>query len=224
MARIESYIVPDTLYRYRKLRGDGKLDQVIGAITEAQLYCAPFTQLNDPMEGIYTATPEFRESDAHFQLRLAIRANKLGIGLCSFSEVNDNELMWAHYGDEFHGVCVAYDFSLLLRNLSNDVRFVRMSYSEEEPKATNTGHAVDLLARRSLSSKSYKWLYEREWRMFGEQGLNSYNDRSCVTAVYLGYRVSDRHRDKVRAAMEGLNIRVHQMTLKKYSIAFDEDE
>lgn len=222
MARIESYIQPATLYRYRKLSGPGKFEKEIGAIAQASLFCPTFDKLNDPMEGIYTATPAFRESDEHYQLRQEIRDNKLGIGLCSFSEVNDNELMWAHYGDEFRGMCIAYDFSHLLVNLSQNVSFVRMSYSEEEPKASNTRDAVDVLARRSLSSKSYKWLYEREWRMFGEQGLNSYDDPRCVTVVYLGYRVSGRHRDKVRDAMSDLKIPVHKMSLKKYSIAFEE--
>ncbi|MGY3034301.1 hypothetical protein ACVIIV_003471 [Bradyrhizobium sp. USDA 4354] len=34
--------------------------------------------------------------------------SKPKIGICCFSDTNDNELMWAHYAANYSGICVAY--------------------------------------------------------------------------------------------------------------------
>lgn len=43
------------------------------------------------------------------------------------------ELMWAHYANQFTGICVAYSLSRLLKSLLVDINFVRMYYDEMVP-------------------------------------------------------------------------------------------
>jgi Protein of unknown function (DUF2971) len=217
MAKIKSFIKPSRLYRYRSI---DKIDRELAAIQEGYLYCAPFEQLNDPMEGLFASSQRVRQSENYRDVRAAIVDQKAAVGICSFSEVNDNELMWAHYASQFKGICVGYNLSRLLNNLNEDAEFVRVYYNEDVPQVRHTSTPPRLLAKKILSCKYYRWLYEREWRLFSELGKLPYQDKSCATHVYLGSRMTETNRNKVVAALQGLPIHVSDMSVEKYSISF----
>lgn len=218
MGTIERYVQPPRLYRYRSLK---ELDRELEAIEERYLYCAAFGTLNDPMEGLFSTSRSLRETDSHRAIRSAVRDNKAHIGMCSFSEVHDHELMWAHYADQFRGICISYSLSKLLTALPEEVTFVRMFYNETEPTIHRTSDDPGQLAKMVLSYKNYRWLYEREWRMFARLGKAYYQDAGCVTRVYLGSRITDHDRDKIVSKLKHLNIKTSDMTIKKYSISFE---
>jgi hypothetical protein len=48
-----------------------------------------------------------------------------------------------------------------------------------------------------LSYKNYRWLYEREWRMFEPPGKARYGDKACVSRIYLGSRIDAGKRNKI---------------------------
>jgi|HubBroStandDraft_4_1064222.scaffolds.fasta_scaffold142864_2 hypothetical protein len=96
MANIDQ-VQPQRLYRYRSLK---KFERELEAIVEGYIYCAAYDTLNDPMEGVFRSSTAFRESEDYRQARANIVDNKTQIGLSSFSEVHDHELMWAHYADQ----------------------------------------------------------------------------------------------------------------------------
>ena len=94
MAEIAHYVEPRRLYRYRSLE---HIDRELLAIEEAYLFCSSYRELNDPMEGRYFSTKRLKSSNKYSAIRSEILFNKRQIGICSFSEVYNNELMWAHY-------------------------------------------------------------------------------------------------------------------------------
>jgi len=217
MATIERYVQPPRLYRYRSVE---ELDRELKAIEEQYLYCAAFGKLNDPMEGLFSTSRTVRESAKHRAIRASIRENKANLGMCSFSEVYDHELMWAHYADQFRGICISYSLPRLLSGLPKDVHFVRMFYNETEPTIHRTNDDPGQLAKMVLSYKSYKWLYEREWRMFAPLGKAYYRNIASVTRVYLGSRISDHDRNEILKKLKPLKIKVREMAIDKYSISF----
>lgn len=217
MATIESYIQPSTLYRYRPLK---HFDRELEAIKRAAVHCAPYSSMNDPMEGFYTSSKRLRESANYKSIRSLIADNKAMLGICSFSEIHNNELMWAHYADQFRGICVAYRFSSLLSNLGRGVEFIRLTYRENAPTVPSN-KKPEYLAKRVLSCKNYRWLYEREWRMFAVQGLVTYKRVKCVQCVYLGSRIDPDDSNRITVAMKALGIETRKMSLDKYSMGFD---
>ena len=219
MAKIESYVQPRRLYRYRST---AELERELDSIRKGYLYCSPFMNLNDPMEGLFTSSRLLRKSAKYRDIRNAIRGNKAQIGVCSFSEVCDHELMWAHYANKFTGICVAYSLSHLLKELGDDVSFVRMYYDETVPMVHRTSKDPHQLAKMVLSYKNYRWLYEREWRMFASLGEIYYRKIDCVTKVYLGARISDNDKEKIEKALAPLDITVKPMNIDKYIISFEE--
>jgi hypothetical protein len=218
MATIESYVQPPRLYRYRSLE---EFDRELQAIEEGYLYCAAYATLNDPMEGLFSSSQNLRESEDHRAIRASIADNKADLGMCSFSEVHNHELMWAHYADHFKGICISYSLSKLLKALPNGVNFVRMFYNETEPTIHRTDKDPVELAKMVLSYKNYRWLYEREWRMFAPLGKAYYRDTACVTRVYLGFRVTDAGRNRITHMLKRLKIKIRHMTIDKYSISFE---
>jgi hypothetical protein len=217
VASIKSYIQPATLYRYRPLKN---FDRDIESIKDASLHCAPFNTLNDPMEGFYTSSKRLRESERYSFLKRLIASNKALLGICSFSEVHNNELMWAHYADQYRGICIAYNFASLQSNLDHNVEFIRLSYSEKAP-TLHSKEDADFLAKRALSCKNYRWLYEREWRLLAPMENISYRKVRCVTCVYLGSRIQPEHSRRIIAEMKSLGIPTKRMLIDRYSMAFE---
>jgi len=216
LSKVNSYVQPATLYRYRSLE---KFDREISAIEDASLFLAPHSRLNDPMEGRFSVLERLRGGPKYESLIKKMGSAIEEIGICSFSETHDNEIMWAHYAQQFAGICVAYRFSKLLTNLNDSVEFIRLSYQDKAPTIPQS-KTPEYLAKRVLSCKSYRWLYEREWRAFGPQGQVEYKVTSGVQTVYLGAEISSTDKKKIIAAMKPLGIRCRLMSLEKYSITF----
>jgi hypothetical protein len=129
--------------------------------------------------------------------------------------------MWAHYADQFRGICIAYNFSTLRDGLADDITFARMFYNETVPTIRLSDQGPDELAKMVLSYKNYRWLYEREWRMFASLGKASYRPANCVTRVYLGSRIEDDDRLRIKNKLKRLKIKTSDMNINKYSISFE---
>jgi hypothetical protein len=129
--------------------------------------------------------------------------------------------MWAHYADNYSGICIEYDARTLLDGLPDHVRLVRLAYGDSPPTiaeadALNTTTA----ARKILSHKKLNWAYEREWRVLGRNGINEYGDERCVKAVYFGSRIDSVHRVEMIDALKDLHIAFFDMKVAGYEHKF----
>lgn len=198
------------------------------SIEHNYFWCAGFKNLNDPMEGKFSATTLARKHPRYDDAYQMITSGKSEVGLCAFSESNKNEVMWAHYADEFFGICISYNFKKLLNGLSDTCSFSRISYSEELPKMGKPVGDPNLSVRRIMSTKHHRWLYEREWRMFApQQGENYYRSSEkspVVAAVYLGFRMNSAMRDKIVQRMNSIGIRTYDMIVGDYVLKFKKIE
>jgi|HubBroStandDraft_6_1064221.scaffolds.fasta_scaffold322229_2 hypothetical protein len=217
LGEIKNYVKPRRLYRYRAIEN---LDRELESIEHAYLYCAPYKDMNDPMEGLYSSSKRLKMNSNYDRIRREILSSKRQVGVCSFSEIYNHELMWAHYASQFRGICISYDLFDLLKYLPADASFVRVFYNEEVPNVGLTKRSPDELAKMVLSYKNHRWLYEREWRMFADQGKVFYSNRKCVARVYIGLRIDSDKRDKIEKRLESLKIPVSTMGVRGYSINF----
>jgi len=197
------------------------LEREINAIERGYLHCSAFVDLNDPMEGLFSSSHQLRNKARYRGIRNSIVSRKDETGICSFSETYDHELMWAHYANKFRGVCVAYSLSRLLKNLPRGVTFVRLYYNESVPTIRTANKQPGELAQMVLSYKNYRWIYEREWRMFAKLGNVSYGDANCVTRVYLGSRMEVERRHEIIDRLKSLGIKTSEMAIDKYAISFE---
>jgi hypothetical protein len=73
-----------------------------------------------------------------------------------------------------------------------------------------------------LSYKSYRWLYEREWRLFAERGPARYSKTRCVTHVYMGSRIDAKKKTQLQKALQSLGISYSSIKISQYGIKFEE--
>jgi hypothetical protein len=217
--KIKTYVIPRHLYRYRSMKN---LEREIQSIESGYVFCSSYKDMNDPMEGFYSASKLLQGSPELSRVRDGILSGKRNIGLCSFSEVFNHELMWAHYADQFKGICIAYDFFMLRKYLPTDVSFSRVYYNEEAPQVgrSKLPRDIDENAKTILSYKNHRWLYEREWRIFAQQGRLRYNNPRCVARVYIGSRVPQTEQRTIEERLRPLKIPIHIQKLNGYAMSF----
>ena len=110
MATLELPLLPLHLYRYRSLsKRANSLAQEIASIKQGYLYCADLEKMNDPMEGFYRPSSKLKRKQTYQQIADEVYARKHDLGMACFSENHKNELMWAHYADNYTGICIGYN-------------------------------------------------------------------------------------------------------------------
>jgi hypothetical protein len=120
------------------------------------------------------------------------------MGIASFSEIKNHETMWAHYANNFKGICISYKTMSLISGLSSGIDIVKMNYSEDPPVLLRNSESPEERAKLSLSYKTLRWSQEREWRIFSmDQGKQRYGNISTVSGVYIGARVGDEERMRI---------------------------
>jgi hypothetical protein len=222
MATLELPILPVHLYRYRSLKaGAGSLIEEIDSIKRGYLYCSPFRKMNDPMEGFFRSSSDLKGEETYKSVLSQIYAAKLNLGLASFTETNANELMWAHYANNYAGICVGYLAMRLMRGLGENVSLIRLAYGDMPPRiSTRDANDPKKAAKRILSHKKDNWAYEREWRVLGDCGRVEYGNQNCVSRIYLGSRVTPEHRRTLVRELRDCDLKFFEMEVDGYGHKF----
>ena len=71
-----------------------------------------------------------------------------------------NRLQWAHYADEFRGICILYEFSNS-SEINSSIRWYRVDYEECICFGNKTKESIQLL----FATKNKDWEYENEVRL-----------------------------------------------------------
>jgi len=214
---------PKYLYRYRSLPKNGDVRrQELAAIKTPYLWCGTFNAMNDPTEGSYELDRDPGKGAAHKRIRDLAYYKKISLGICSFSETNNNGPMWAYYADQFRGICIEYDLQALLASLTNrndgSLTLVRMTYSEDLYQLSVTATDVETAARQILSFKSHRWIHEREWRLFKGGAGELDIAKNCISHIYVGDKMDTAETSKLKVLLKG--IPVSRMELEGYSMSF----
>lgn len=165
------------LYKYRSLQ---RFEFVADILCRNRFYAAQYFELNDPMEGLFDYDPETKRE---YLQRIVDGKSKLRV--VSFSKTAENLLLWAHYADGFHGICVEVDVEAEPAVDCEDV-----IYSPFKTYFSNgESHNIDHWPRFILRGKNEAWSYEEEVRLFSREKFVSRGVK--VTAVLLGLRTPE---------------------------------
>ena len=131
-----------------------------------------------------------------------------------FSETNDSELMWAHYGKHLEGVCLCYDTSLDKTLFENAHKVV---YSLNRPRLEMNNFNI-------YFNKSLAWDYEQEWRIVINTQDEYKSTNSCVgiivgekldldnTLAFMGYNITHKMKIyKAKADVENYKINIQKI-------------
>lgn len=207
--------MPSFLYKYKS---NNNLEYIFDIVKNKRLFMSNRDILNDPLEGIcnmnfgfagcsyYLNTPKL-----HPQYDESVNQYRI----LSLSEDCKNIPMWAHYANNFDGVCIE------IRSDKNLKGAHQVDYKGEVVDAMKYD-TMDECALLSLGKKAPEWHYEKEWRVIlkNEQYLNL--DRDEITRVFIGYKTSTVMRNVIAEACknEGIDVQVAYVNPYQYDVEF----
>lgn len=183
------------LFKYRSLQN---LTHVLDIIINSRLYCSKYLDLNDPFEGLFSATIHIPSKDRikfpffifpeSFTVTKSVKDlfydSKDRVRICSLSSSLSDVRLWAQYADGNRGITLKIDFS----GLENFIHEV--IYSTELPSYGYTlltaPNPIEVLTRKTIH-----WSYESEFRIIHEGEYFDITDR--LKEIYVGYRISEFH-------------------------------
>ena len=130
-------------------------------------------------------------------------------GMACFSEVNNNLLMWAHYGSSYKGFCLEFDTQF---EMFDKIRPVQ--YSSSTPKfklssllnSTNSEVDKDEEVYKLWGTKSEYWAYEKEWRIPHKHFGTKYRyPQEALKAIYFGPMIDLQSREILCLLVQGQN-------------------
>jgi hypothetical protein len=191
------------LYKFRSFENP---DFTVDILRNEQLYCAPYKELNDPFEGLFSAI-EWKGGgivqSVRQPVRRPVRSDLLGnypqttyktvdelpslssdTRICSLSEKMTDVRMWSLYASGHKGCAIEIDFelgeNLFSVNYDKGLQHFKDKLSEKT-------RAIDI-----LTFKTNHWEYEKEYRIITSKEYCSVVAK--ITGVYLGVRISDDHK------------------------------
>jgi hypothetical protein len=145
-------------------------------------------------------------------------------GITCFSEINDDLLMWSHYGGQYKGFCLEFRTT---GEMFGKVRKVR--YMDSMPVLNiadaivnnNYEQIIDLYC-----TKSTAWRHEHEWRAIHNQAGTLFTyEADTLKAVYFGPDIDQHAREIVCLILAGQNPDVElwqgKRSATKFKVEFD---
>ncbi len=143
-------------------------------------------------------------------------------GVACFSELNEDLLMWSHYGGKYRGFCLEFDASSEPFQKIHQVR-----YLPSLPQLTLATVLLDHEFHPILElfcTKSEAWQYEREWRAIHHiAGTQFGYPASALTGVYFGPDIDQQSLEVVCLVLAGQNESVKLWRGKRSTSEFKVD-
>jgi hypothetical protein len=171
------------LYKYKSLQN---LWHVLDIAINNRLYCAHWTELNDPLEGRYEAA--FSEKGSIGKIERA----KNSLRIASLSASPDNFLLWSHYADGHKGVAIEIDIPDEHPSVVEVIYSPFSSIFSHEP-----GKGEDM--SYIFNGKSEEWSYEQEYRVI--QSRMYFRLPRNVSRILLGPMVKSEQIRILRTAL-----------------------
>lgn len=198
------------IYKYKGLNKESKKHH-LSILVDTKLFFCMGKKLNDPFEGQMIGNKMIQNL---FQ----------NSGICSFSRVSDNLLMWSHYGNSHNGICYGFDKKTLEDSIWENVssggeKFLESGevlYANSPPNVLGE-KLEDFNAKDIVFHKSLGWSYEQEFRIvISTQRELNYN-KAALKRVIIGAHVPLWHPEynDVWEAIGGLR---EDVTIMKYEL------
>lgn len=161
------------VYKFRGLDSKDDFLRLKQIIETGKFWCSKFSDLNDPMEGVFTTSNK--------KYINKIYEGKGQFKICSFSgELGfKNPLMWGYYAKGFKGIVLEVE-------IEENYEFSKIVYDDNWPKLSND--YFDEI-RKVLLHKNKLWKHEDEYRFLKQIEIKN-NDNNLnigkIKAIYFG--------------------------------------
>jgi len=164
------------LYKFRSLANETDFERVKIIIETGCFWCSLFSDLNDPMEGVFLTTKRDNGIED-------VYSKKCDYKICSFSgeDAFKNPIMWGYYANGFRGIAIEIEVN---NNYVKQIIYVK--------DLINISESDNIDIDRILQTKLSLWEHEAEYRFLIQSEFN-YHRIGQITAVYFGNPYGDIH-------------------------------
>ena len=203
------------VYKFRSTLlydGDDKdIPRDVKSLLEYKLYAPDISTFNDVFEMGYDDRPIYEALNTFDALKLAnteelrnnynnLKKHIKSVGVYSLfvseTDIPDNVLMWAYYGDSHKGFCIAYDLEQLEKSeeYAFDVNLAKVEYTESYPilSLDKLGNKDEMI-KTIISSKSIDWKHENEIRLIYEHSGEHRFNKHAIKAIYFGLQMDKKN-------------------------------
>ena len=126
--------------------------------------------------------------------------------------------MWSHYADSHRGICLEFEVTngkLFGCDLS------KVIYQETYPKLTVCDEINFEFVKRYMTTKSFDWSHEKEWRIIYNKGTGrQIYPADALTGVILGARISKIKKNRIEEWIFNSNCKVQLYQALEYTDRF----
>ena len=149
-------------------------------------------------------------------------------GICSLTEVNNSQVMWALYSGGYTGYCVEYEFPDGFFNSKKIFPVIYDSKRMNDPIGMLANLFVACMIEnlsdgkleqgKSMPAKAFlykskEWSFQKEWRIIGDPEAKY--DGVQIKAIYLGCRVSVENEQRTKDLSAKLGFHLFKMDAVK---------
>ena len=227
------------VYKFRSTLlydGDDKdIPRDVKSLLEYKLYAPDISTFNDVFEMGYDDRPIYEALNTFDALKLAnteelrnnynnLKKHIKSVGVYSLfvseTDIPDNVLMWAYYGDSHKGFCIAHDLEQLEKSeeYAFDVNLAKVEYTESYPilSLDKLGNKDEMI-KTIISSKSIDWKHENEIRLIYEHSGEHRFNKHAIKAIYFGLQMDKKNIDTIINGLDGIDVKFYQMERVPYS-------
>ena len=135
-------------------------------------------------------------------------------GICCFSKIFDNMLMWSYYANGHKGFCLEFDTSEEPFNKSREVNYVEGLPPFDPSFILNDKRDPEDFIGIFLATKNIEWIHEKEWRIFHNESSKLYGYKSrALTGIYFGTNIDSTIKEILLTILHSQNpyVRFYQM-------------
>lgn len=147
------------LYKYKPLTN---LWHTLDVIVNQRLYCAHWSELNDPLEGRYEIYLGENSAKLESIMTSRIELAKNNYRVSSLSADPTNFLMWSHYADGHKGIVIEVEVP------EDHIDLIQVVYTPFSSVFTDKVQTKEDM-RHLFNGKGEEWSYEQEYRLVTEE-------------------------------------------------------
>ncbi|MCC6093981.1 MAG: DUF2971 domain-containing protein [Eubacterium sp.] len=164
----------DFLYKFKSVRTVDDVFRLLDILDNHRLYMPTCEELNDPLEGNVFDISIGGYAGMSFPIIddeeiYPIKKEKSKYRILSLSDDSSDPLLWAHYANEFSGICMCFDkvaFEPDCRRIEYTTKRIEKDLKACEDKLDDTIY-------ESFFYKNAEWEYENEVRVVRRLELDS---------------------------------------------------
>lgn len=153
------------LYKYRSL---SQLEYALDILNAERLFCARYSELNDPFEGLFELEMHYPEPGGDVErismsakIEDLISSDMSPVRVCSLSSDPKDVRLWALYAGSCRGVAIEIDFGDSLQDVHE------VHYGQALPTFVDSNGSPSVV--EALTSKTNHWRYEQEYRIITDK-------------------------------------------------------